>query len=127
MAGVCLVVAGAVAAFLPTTEFTLSWRHSVEKIQWEERYLVEADQLTLVDASIAGMGAGMEPGLDAQLDAGRWHWRPSTPPLPELRLAVSRYSDDYEICLNGRCDTLATRAGTAGDAEVIVRPCNGRR
>jgi len=64
VSGVCLIVAGVVAAALPTEEFTLAWTHSVEKTRWEETYRVDGDRLALIEARIQGMGAGMEPPAD---------------------------------------------------------------
>lgn len=123
MSGVCLLVAGAMAAFLPAAEFTLGWSHSVEKIRWEERYRVDGDRLLLVEASVAGSGAGMEPGPGATLSHGRWTWTPAVAPLSELRLALSGYTRDYDVCWNGRCTALAALV-KRHDATVVVRACD---
>ena len=45
MNALCLVVAGTLRALLPVTEFTVTWQHSVEKMQWEEHYRIEGAQL----------------------------------------------------------------------------------
>jgi hypothetical protein len=124
MGGVCLLVAGSLAAFLPATEFTLAWRHSVEKTLWRERYHVEGARLALVEASVEGNGAGMEPGPGARVAQGRWTWQPAMPPLPELRLTVSDFTADYDVCWNGRCERLAALARATGDAVVVVQACD---
>ena len=125
MNAVCLLVAGALRATLPTSEFTVGWNHSVEKTRWEERYRVAGARLALVEARIQGSGAGMEPAPDARLSNGWWAWRPAMAPLPELRLTLSPFTRDYDICWRGRCqalrDLVAVRATTA---VVDVRPCN---
>ncbi|MEO5764310.1 MAG: DUF1850 domain-containing protein [Casimicrobiaceae bacterium] len=124
MTGVCFLVAGATAARLAAAEFTLAWNHSVERVRWEERYRVAGAQLELVEASVEGMGAGMEPGPDARLIAGRWRWRPAIAAQDELRLAASAYTTDYEICAAGRCTALRTLVQPANAEVVVVRPCD---
>ncbi len=127
MNGVCLLVAGALRATLATSDFTLAWQHSIEKIRWEERYQASGARLDLVGARIQGSGAGMAPPPDARLRNGWWTWRPNTPPLAELRLSLSPYTRDYDLCWGGRCralrDVVACREPTA---VVTGRPCKHR-
>ena len=62
----CLL-AGAFAAQLEVTDFTLAWTHSVERVRWEEDWRVESKRLVLIESRIKGSGAGMEPPPDAVL------------------------------------------------------------
>ena len=39
--------------------FTLSWTHSVEKIEWQEDWIINDNQLEIVEARVQGSGAGM--------------------------------------------------------------------
>jgi hypothetical protein len=111
-------------ASLAASEFTLAWRHSVEKTRWEERYAVEGSRLRLREARIQGFGAGMEPPPGARFVDGWWVWQPKLEPLPELRLTRSSYTSDYTICWKARCATLSELAGpTREGAAVTVRPC----
>ncbi len=127
MNAVCLIVAGALRATLPAQEFTLAWEHSVQKTRWEERYRVEGRSLRLLEARIQGSGAGMEPAPGARLRDGWWTWRPATPPLPALRLTVSPFTSDYELCRRDRCRTLRSLVAVRdGSAVVEVRPCEAR-
>jgi len=120
---ICLIVAGVVRATLPASEFTLAWDHSVQKTRWEERYRSTGVGLMLVEASIEGSGAGMEPPPSATLRDGRWTWQPRTT-LPELRLTRSHFARDYVLCWRDRCVELAALVGaTAEGAAVVVRPC----
>jgi hypothetical protein len=120
---VCLLVAGVVRATLSTNDFSLAWTHSVEKTRWEERYRVERGALVLVEARVAGTGAGMEPPATARLVEGMWTWRPRTS-LPELRLTRSSYTADYTLCWRGRCRELGALVGSTPEgAAVVVRPC----
>jgi hypothetical protein len=122
--GICLLVAGALRATLPGNEFTLAWEHSVEKVEWRERYVVASGQLRLVEARVAGSGAGMEPPPGATLSDGAWAWTPSGPPLPELRLTFSDYTRDYRLCSAIRCATLGELAAPLADGDVVtVRAC----
>jgi len=123
MTGVCLLAAGMVVATIPADEFTLAWLHSVEKTRWEERYRVSGDRLALVEARVAGMGAGMEPPPGAHLADGRWSWRPRLAPLPELHLTRSAFARDYDVCWRGHCETLAALTGSPSTAVITVRVC----
>jgi hypothetical protein len=122
LSAVCLLAAGVVASTLRAREFTLEWRHSVEKTQWEERYRVDGHRLILLSASIEAMGAGMEPPSEARLEGGRWTWEPKRA-LEELRLTRSPYARDYTICWERRCSLLSALAGGGNESVVTVRPC----
>lgn len=110
-------------ARLPEPEFTLVWSHSVEKTRWIERYRVEARTLHLVEASVEGSGAGMEPGPGAVLSDGAWRWHPDRS-VTELVLRRSGFAEDYAICAGGACALLGRWAGRPGlDSVVTIRPC----
>jgi hypothetical protein len=120
---VCLFVAGALAASLADPAFTITWTHSVAKTRWVESYVVEGASLRLVEASIEGSGAGMEPPPEAVLRDGRWHWRPDRA-LAELVLARSTFAQDHQLCTASGCRALGTLAGAPPDAPVVViRAC----
>jgi hypothetical protein len=123
LTAICLLVAGALRATLPGPEFTLAWEHSVEKIRWDERYRLEGQSLTLIEARVEGSGAGMEAPAGAELRDGRWSWQPNSTHA-ELRLTRSTYAADYTLCSAGQCASLGTWTGaTAQGAVVTVRPC----
>ena len=120
---ICLLVAGALRATLPETEFTLAWDHSVQRTQWVERYRITGEGLLLVEAGVEGSGAGMEPPPSATLRDGRWTWHPGTS-IEELRLTHSNFARDYVLCWRDRCVELGALVGdTAEGAVVVVRPC----
>ena len=124
LSAICLIVAGVVRATLPGPEFTLAWDHSVERVEWRERYAVDGDQLRLVEARVQGNGAGMEPPPGAVLKDGAWTWQPGMPPIPELRLTWSTFTRDYRLCDAARCKTLAEITGPLGQGDVVtVRAC----
>ena len=122
---ICLVAAGIVRATLPSSEVTVAWTHSVEKTRWEERYAISGSMLTLVEARVQAMGAGMEPAVDAVLRDGWWRWTPHADPLPELRLTYSTFTQDYAICAGQRCSSLRELVGLPLDEAQVVtlRPC----
>jgi hypothetical protein len=121
--GICLA-AGALAASLPLSSFTLAWTHSIEKIRWEEDYRVVAGRLVLEEARIKGTGAGMEPPPGARLENGVWRYKPELPPLEYLRITQSPYAAGYEICADGACKPLTAVVPGLPAIEVVeVRPC----
>ena len=111
MIGLCLGLAGAIWAEIPITDFTLAWRHSVEKTRWEEDYRVTPAGLVLGEARIKGSGAGMEIPDGAERRDGSWHYRVERPPLQPLRLGRTPEAGDYELCFAGLCHTLGEWLG----------------
>jgi len=122
---ICFLVAGALRAILPEDEFTLEWRHSVQRARWIERYRTDRATLVLDMASVEGTGAGMEPPSSAVRRDGAWIWYPQTR-LPELRLTYSSFVPDYTLCgAAGGCRTLASLVGPLPEGAVVtVRACS---
>jgi hypothetical protein len=115
-----LCLAAATTTRLAVAAFTLAWTHSVEKVEWQEDWRIEADRLVLVESRVKGSGAGMEPGEDAVLENGWYRWAPGLA-VPELVLARSGVVPDWRLCVGGACRAL----GPAGDSAglVVVTPC----
>jgi len=107
LAALCLT-AGAWHAEIPTSGFTLRWRHSIERIEWDEDWSIAGGWLHLSQARIRGSGAGMEPPPDARLEHGVWHYRLADPWRREIVLARSGFVRDYDLCLAGGCRPLST-------------------
>ncbi|MBK9246166.1 MAG: DUF1850 domain-containing protein [Burkholderiales bacterium] len=121
VATLCLV-AGALTVAVPTSRFTLSWQHSVEKVLWEEDYLIAGGWLLATGARIRGSGAGMEPPAGSVLHDGAWHFRPRDRWLRELQLARSEFTPDYQLCFAGRCRPLAHWLSVQA-GPTTLRPC----
>lgn len=103
---ICLATAAA-SAVVAANAFTLAWTHSIERIRWEEQWVVQGAELMLAEVRIRGHGAGMEPPADARLEAGVWRWRPGTRHAA-LRLTRSGFTADYQWCVAGApCVPLA--------------------
>jgi hypothetical protein len=124
LVALCLV-AGSLHAEVPAHQFTLRWQHSIEKIDWEEDYLIAGEWLLLSSARVRGSGAGMEPPPGSFYAKGVWHYRPA----PNMRwtrsllLTRSEFARDYELCLSGTCQPLSNwiplSAGT-----TTAAPCH---
>ena len=100
--------------------FTLSWTHSVERIEWREQWAVTDAGLVLQEARVKGSGAGMEPGEGAGLENGWWVWKPQTPLLPHLVLAASGATmSGWTLCDAGGCRELGRRSGDP----IVIGPC----
>jgi hypothetical protein len=109
--GLCLGLAGAVWAQVPTPSFTLAWTHSIEKVRWEEDYRVTPEGLLLGEARVKGSGAGMEIPDGAELREGSWHYQRQPPPLQPLRLGRTPEAGDYQLCFNQRCHSMSEWLG----------------
>jgi hypothetical protein len=129
--GVCLSLAAALHSspvFVPVTEFTLAWTHSIEKVRWEEDYAAGLDLrsrrplLHAVQARVRGSAAGMEPPPDAVLRQGWYQYTPTIATPPELRLTRSEFTPDYEVCVQGRCQPLSGWIGSDGGV-TLLKPC----
>ncbi|MDO8319447.1 DUF1850 domain-containing protein [Rhodoferax sp.] len=130
--GICLSLAAVLqtspVVFVPTTQFTLAWTHSIEKVRWEEDYAVRLDtlsqqpELQAVQARVRGSAAGMEPPPDAVLRRGWYHYTPTITPPPELRLTRSEFTPDYEVCVQGRCRPMADWMASDGGV-TLLKPC----
>ena len=119
----CLA-AGDLVTRLAVASFTLAWLHSVEKVRWEEDWLVQNSTLILTQSRIQGSGAGMDPPEGAVLADGFWHYRPQLGPLPQVELARSDAVADWQLCLDGSCRELgAYLPAQARHRNVVMRPC----
>lgn len=115
----CLM-AGAVALALSSPAFSLTWTHSVEKVEWSEDWVVEAQGLRLAKARVKGSGAGMEPGEGAVLEDGWFVWNPGTL-VPELRLAASGATGGgWRLCDGNACREI----GAAPQEALVIAPCS---
>ncbi|OYQ37731.1 hypothetical protein CHU95_00680 [Niveispirillum lacus] len=102
----CLIAGDRTPVPVPADHFTLSWTHSIEKVEWREEYRVTAAGLILERSWVKGSGVGMEPAPDAKLINGWWVGHPRLPPLPDLTLAASHHVGDYMLCARDRCSPV---------------------
>jgi hypothetical protein len=118
------IAAAAFSAVLPLQQFTLAWNHSIEKIRWEEDYIVVAGRLRLTEARIRGSGAGMEPPDGAVLRDGVWHYMPNLPDLPRISVRRSGFVADYDWCTDGDCKPMSAIVGSEDKSQVLdIFPC----
>ena len=126
----CLGAAFAsVLAVIPAERVTLAWEHSVEKVRWEEDYVIRDSRLEIIEARVKGSGAGMEPPPGAVLRDGWWHYTPATYALEKLTLTRSTYAGDYQLCWAGVCRTLTELLGPSPREGVTVElfVCRAKR
>lgn len=109
---ICVSAAAGAVLHLAASSFTLSWVHSVEKIEWQESWDAQPDGLRLIEARVKGSGAGMEPPADAVPRDGWYVFTPKVAPLPELVLAASGTTvGGWTLCTADSCRTLGENAG----------------
>lgn len=134
--GICLALAVSAQAdlprasvFVPGERFTLAWTHSIEKVRWEEDYLVKASPdpampplLLAVKARVRGSAAGMEPPDDSVLRNGWYEYTPQIAEVAELRLTRSEFTADYEICTVTGCQPISHWLPT-DNAITLLTPC----
>lgn len=121
VAALCITV-GAQMISLPVRSFTLQWQHTVEKVLWEEDYLVVGGWLLLERARVLGSGAGMEPPPDAVRQGQGWSYRPADRWRQSVQLARSEYGDDYRLCIQGDCRPLSDVVTARGPATMFACP-----
>ncbi len=120
MIGLCLGLAGVMWAHVPVDDFTLAWTHTIEKVRWEEDYLVTVEGLLLGEARVKGTGAGMEIPDGAELYNGSWHYRRQLAPLQPLRLGRTPEAGDYEVCFDKACHSLSEWLGPPRASQPAV-------
>jgi hypothetical protein len=116
---VCFASAGAIKA-LSVAAFMLSWTHSVEKIEWQEDWIVTPQGLEIVEARVKGSGAGMEPPPEARLVDGWFQWTPKPLVLREVALGNSGVAGEWRLCTGGQCRTLSDILGHPVGPNVTV-------
>lgn len=117
------LIAGTALVILPTHTITLGWMHTVEKTQWEEEYLATADGVTIVEARIEALGAGMEPPRSAIWDGKWWRYRPSLPSLASVELANSTFAAGYSVCWSSGCQPLAAILPQGKQISIVALKC----
>ena len=115
------IIAGAKTTMLALTTFTLSWTHSVEKVQWQEVWRVRAGMLEIIEARVRGSGAGMEPLEGAVLDGGWWRYRPEVAAVPELVLARSGTAGSWTI--SGAAIQPLALPESRGAVPLVLKAC----
>lgn len=121
---ICLAAGGAHAR-IAATHFTLTWQHTIEKIDWEEDYLVAGDWLYLTAARVRGSGAGMDPGPGAVWIDGAWSYEPRQRWLRALTLARSEFGADHRLCIDRVCHPLTHWIVRA--SPTTIAPCAAAR
>lgn len=116
----CLALVGSEPVRVPADRFSLSWVHSIEKVEWREEWRVGRQGLTVVEARVKGSGVGMEPPEGSRLEGGWWVYVPTLPPQPAVILAASGFTADHTLCAAGTCKPLARWvARPAGDERAV--------
>lgn len=117
--------------FVPGKQVTLAWTHSIEKVRWEEDYVVGINPvvgaspiLHAVKARVRGSAAGMEPPDDAVLKDGWYEYTPQIESIGELRLTRSEFTADYELCHASNCQTMSHWL-PSDQGITLMMPCSG--
>lgn len=116
------ITAGAQIVALAIEAFSLSWTHSVEKIEWRENWRIDDARLVLRSASVEGSGAGMEVPDGAVLKDGAWHYRPTLAPLRELHLRDAGLGNDWTLCSAKGCRRLGDIVSSPSGL-ITLAPC----
>ena len=72
------------------------------------------------------MGAPLisQPPEDARWRDGWFVYQPSMLSPQELRLTRSGFTEDYELCIDGRCRSIGQVLPSDGGV-TLLRPCTG--
>ncbi len=125
----CIALAGGGEPVrVPADGFTLSWTHSIEKVEWREEWTVREEGIRPARAMVKGSGAGMEPPEGSRLEDGWWVYAPRIPAQERVVLAASGFTAAHTLCVGGDCRPLNDWAGRVeGDERPVeLFPCNRR-
>lgn len=117
------LVAGAAFLVLPTSAATLMWTHTVEKTGWEEDYAASPEGITIVEARIEAVGAGMEPPSFAVREGRWWRYRPPLPALNSVKLANSTFAAGYSLCWDSECRPLSSLVPQGKQVSILAANC----
>ncbi|WP_181700867.1 DUF1850 domain-containing protein [Chthonobacter albigriseus] len=123
MTALC-IIAGGVVGRIAAASFTLGWIHSIEKTPIEDAWVIEGNDLRVVESRIKGSGAGIEPGDNAWIEGGWIVWTPRSGTRTEivLRRSGAPGTGDWTIYTNGRCVPLGSLVPDDADP-VVLRAC----
>ena len=114
------ILAAAKTSIFAVSLFTLSWTHSVEKIEWHEDWKITDSQLEIVVARVQGSGAGMDPPEGSKFEGGWWVYKPNKLSVKELLLSTSNTNlENWKICFNGNCQILKKN----NERPIKIYPC----
>jgi len=114
------IIAAAKTSIFAVSLFTLSWTHSVEKIEWQEDWKITDSQLEIVAARVQGSGAGMDPPEGSKFEGGWWVYKPNKLSVKELLLSTSNTNlENWKICFNGNCQILKKN----NERPIKIYPC----
>ncbi|QJE72925.1 DUF1850 domain-containing protein [Aerophototrophica crusticola] len=124
-AALCLALLGNPPVRVEVDRFTLSWTHSIEKVEWQEDWAVGPEGLRVLEARVKGSGVGMEPAEGAVLRDGWWAYVPQLPPQRQVMLATSGFTADHTLCAAGKCEPLAkwVRRPAGDESPVEMAAC----
>jgi len=115
------ILSGAKLTTFAVSLFTLSWTHSVEKIEWQEDWKINNTQLEIIEARVQGSGAGMDPPDGSKYIDGWWTYKPNGLNIKELYLSTSNANlMNWKICFNGSCQVLDNNH----ENPIKVFPCD---
>ena len=114
------ILSGAKLTTVAASLFTLSWTHSVEKIEWHEKWGLMNSHLKMIEARMQGSGAGMDPPEGSIFSDGWWIYSPKEFKIKELLLSTSNTQiENWKICYNGTCKILKKNQ----EKPIKIFPC----
>lgn len=115
---ICLIGGGKVVQL--AAAITLSWTHSVERVEWAEDWRATPAGLIITEARVKGSGAGMDPPPEAQLRDGFWRWTPEVGPVPDVEMRNSGATADWRICIDGTCREAGSLVPPGADPVTLA-------
>jgi hypothetical protein len=116
------IVSGLKTSVHAISFFTLTWLHSVEKTEWQEDWVVENNNLKIIEARIKGSGAGMDPPTGSYLKNGWWVYKPQLKPTNEILLSNSKIeTTNWKICYHGKCESIVSNSNI-----IKVKVCDDK-
>lgn len=117
------LLGGKGAAPLPAEAVTLTWVHSAEKVEREERWQLTAEGLTKTLSRIKAQDPEMIAiPPDATREGGWFVQHPHDPPIPQLVLPASDHVAKATLCSGKRCAPLRSWLTAEGQGKNAQAP-----
>lgn len=119
---VCFI-GGTKVGIVAAQMFSIAWTVADTGAHWQRGYQVAPGALVVAELRAKDLPAGEAPLPGYEKDGDWYVWHSSRRAFPVISFGAEPGAKDWQVCADGRCQTLADLAGVAPGADVTATPC----